>query len=157
MIERGGWFVLYRTGEAQGVARTGGSRRQPVFRLAHRSELVETGRFMTKTRMDSDTFLSHLRQSGLVADDELDAVLGRLPINDRGRPLARALVDHGLLTKFQAELLLVGRTNGFVLGQYRILDQLGQGGMGRVFKAEHVTMGRTVAIKVLAPQHTRTE
>jgi serine/threonine protein kinase len=110
-----------------------------------------------KIQMDSQTFLAHLRQSGLVDDDALDAALERIPATDRGRSIARALVQLGLLTKFQAELLLVGRTNGFVLGQYRILDQLGQGGMGRVFKAEHATMGRTVAIKVLAPQHTKTE
>jgi serine/threonine protein kinase len=107
--------------------------------------------------MDSDTFLEHLRQSGLVTEKDLDAALERVPITERGRTVARALVQLGLLTKFQAELLLVGRTSGFVLGQYRILDQLGLGGMGRVFKAEHLTMGRTVAIKVLAPQHTRTE
>jgi serine/threonine protein kinase len=107
--------------------------------------------------MDSETFLEHLRQSGLIAEKDLDAALERVPVSERGRSVARALVQLGLLTKFQAELLLVGRTNGFVLGQYRILDQLGQGGMGRVFKAEHLTMGRTVAIKVLAPQHTRTE
>ena len=44
-------------------------------------------------------------------------------------------------------------TSGFFLGQYKILDQLGQGGMGRVYKAIHLTMKRVVALKVLAPQH----
>ena len=112
---------------------------------------------LKRRRMDSQTFLTHLRHSGLVTDDELDAALERIPAAERGKPVARALVQQGLLTKFQAELLLIGRTNGFTLGQYRIVDQLGQGGMGRVFKAEHQTMGRTVAIKVLAPQHTKTE
>jgi serine/threonine-protein kinase len=112
---------------------------------------------LKRRRMDSQTFLTHLRHSGLVTDDELDAALERIPAAERGKPVARALVQQGLLTKFQAELLLVGRTSGFTLGQYRIVDQLGQGGMGRVFKAEHQTMGRTVAIKVLAPQHTKTE
>jgi serine/threonine protein kinase len=43
---------------------------------------------------------------------------------------------------------------GFVssyLGQYRILECLGSGGMGQVFLAEHPLMGRKVAIKVMAP------
>ena len=56
------------------------------------------------------------------------------------------LVEANLITKFQAELLLIGRTNGFFLGPYKILDQLGQGGMGRVYKAEHLAMKRTVAL-----------
>jgi serine/threonine protein kinase len=108
-------------------------------------------------KMSSSKFLANLRQSGLVPEEDLTAALEQVPATDRARTVARALVQIGLLTKFQAELLLIGRTSGFMLGQYRILDQLGQGGMGRVFKAEHVAMGRTVAIKVLAPQHTRTD
>lgn len=42
-----------------------------------------------------------------------------------------------------------------MLGHYRVLDSLGQGGMGQVFRAEHSVMGRVVAIKVL-PRHKAT-
>ena len=44
--------------------------------------------------------------------------------------------------------MLLGRSK-LTLGQYRILDQVGQGGMGRVFKARHAMMRRIVAVKVL--------
>jgi serine/threonine protein kinase len=106
---------------------------------------------------DRQTFLANLRQSGLVSADDLAALAPRLPESERGRVVARALVEQGVLTKFQAERLLVGITSGFVIGQYRILDQLGRGGMGRVFKAVHQTMNRIVALKVLAPHLVETE
>jgi eukaryotic-like serine/threonine-protein kinase len=37
------------------------------------------------------------------------------------------------------------------LGQYRILDELGRGGFGCVYKAMHVLMNRLVALKVISP------
>jgi serine/threonine-protein kinase len=111
----------------------------------------------TPTPVDSRTFLKRVQKSGLLEPRELKAAVKLLPETDRGRVVARALVDAGVLTKFQAELLLAGRTSGFNLGQYRILEQIGQGGMGRVYKAEHTAMGRVVAVKVLAPQHVKTE
>jgi len=110
----------------------------------------------TPQTIDRQTFLTNLRQSGLVTGDQMAKVMPRMPQTDRGLVLARAMVEQGMLTRFQAELLLVGRTNGFHLGQYRILDHLGRGGMGRVFKAEHQTMNRVVAIKVLAPHLCKT-
>jgi serine/threonine protein kinase len=106
---------------------------------------------------DRQTFLNNLLQSGLLTASELTDLAGRLPETPRGRVVARFLVEQGLLTKFQAERLLAGRTHGFVLGQYRILDQIGKGGMGRVFKAVHQTMNRVVALKILAPQLVETE
>lgn len=39
---------------------------------------------------------------------------------------------------------------GTALGQFRILAQLGQGGMGEVFLAEDTTLRRRVAIKRLS-------
>jgi serine/threonine protein kinase len=112
---------------------------------------------LTTTSMDRQTFLDHLVRSGLLDRDQLTKALDQLPDTHRARLVARSLVERGLLTKFQAEMLLAGRTNGFFLGQYRILEQLGRGGMGRVFKAVHQTMNRVVALKLVFASLLKTE
>lgn len=108
-------------------------------------------------RVSAQGFIDNIVESGLMDREELTRAIEGLPPTDRAKTIARHLVEKGRLTKFQAEKLLSGRTDGFILGQYRVLEELGRGGMGRVYKAVHQTMGRFVAIKLLAPDLTKTD
>ncbi|MGE3543670.1 MAG: serine/threonine-protein kinase, partial [Kofleriaceae bacterium] len=44
---------------------------------------------------------------------------------------------------------------GSVLGSYRVLELMGKGGMGYVYRAEHVKLGREVALKLLRSDYAR--
>ncbi len=65
--------------------------------------------------------------------------------------IADRLVVRGWLTRWQADMLLAGR-KAFFLGRYKLLDRIGGGGMGAVFKAQHTTMGRIVALKLMSSE-----
>jgi len=41
---------------------------------------------------------------------------------------------------------------GKAIGKYRVIRMIGEGGMGRVFLAEHVLLGRKMALKMLLPE-----
>jgi serine/threonine-protein kinase len=112
---------------------------------------------MNPAIIDRDTFLQNLRISKLLTTQQFRLVVDKLGQIQDTREIAKALASWKLLTKFQAKMLLMGRTGGYFLGPYKILDQLGQGGMGRVYKAMHQTMNRVVALKVLTPQLVNTE
>ncbi|MFO0952402.1 MAG: protein kinase [Isosphaeraceae bacterium] len=63
--------------------------------------------------------------------------------------LAREMVRRRWLTTYQADRLLDGKVDEVVLGPYLLLELLGEGGMGRVYKARHRLMNRVVALKVI--------
>jgi serine/threonine protein kinase len=81
-----------------------------------------------------------------LAEDSLAAEQSLEDVTDEA--LSKHLVRLGYLNRWQAEQLRHGRTK-FTLGPYRIVDAIGHGGMGYVFKGEHVLLGRIEAIKVL--------
>jgi serine/threonine protein kinase len=101
--------------------------------------------------------------SGLLTAEQLQATAVRVRAGDKrigtlddisDEQLASQLVQDGLLNPWQVEQLKDGRSK-FNLGPYQVIDSIGKGGMGQVFKGVHTMMGRVVAIKVL-PRHKST-
>src|SRR5436190_15999798 len=97
-------------------------------------------------------FVWDLRRSNLLDRGQLDQIVGEfLQKNPRAEPpaLAEYLVGQDILTQFQAERLLQGKTQGFVLGPFVLMDALGAGSMGTVYKAQSKTDSTWFAVKVL--------
>jgi len=104
-------------------------------------------------KLSLDEYLGLTEKSGLVAGDQLQAAkaeflqLGGGPEDAEG--FADFLRGKGLLTAWHNGKLLHRKYKGFFLGKYKFLDRIGSGGMGRVYLAEHVSLHRRSAIKVL--------
>src|SRR5579883_509697 len=101
-----------------------------------------------------EEFAADVIRSGLVPADVVARLQAELPPGPPGQdavPLARRLIQDRLLTPFQARKLLNGKIKGLILGGYRLLRPLGEGGMGKVYLAAN-DQGDQVAIKVLPPR-----
>jgi serine/threonine protein kinase len=94
-------------------------------------------------------FLDRLQDSKLLAAEELERAEALAP-GAGGKALGLALVEAGLLTSYQTDMVLSGRHEKLKIGNYDVLEKLGTGGTGTVFKARHRKMKRVVALKVLA-------
>jgi eukaryotic-like serine/threonine-protein kinase len=107
------------------------------------------------TKVTTNKLVDLLRRSNLVDEAKLTAFLesatrthGEAALEDQNR-LANLLIEANLITRWQADKLLAGKHRGFRLGKYKLLGQIGKGGMSSVYLAEHELMKRRVAIKVL--------
>src|SRR5262249_9383646 len=97
-----------------------------------------------------------LAESGLLDSAELLPGSGSQGAAD-GLVAAAELVAAGKLTRYQADAVLSRRFGDLRIGNYEILDRLGAGGEGTVFKARRRRMKRVVALKVLSREVVGTE
>src|SRR5436190_8155108 len=97
-------------------------------------------------------FVYELRRSNLIDRGQLDQVVGEyLKQSPRAdaQALAQHLIGQGVLSQFQAERVLSNKSQGLVLGPYVLVDAIGAGSMGTVYRAESKTDGQSYAVKVL--------
>ena len=101
----------------------------------------------------AEQFFETLQKSSLLSAEHMSQL--RKALDARGnvdpKALAGKLVERNLLTKWQADELMKGRGD-FFLGRYKLLDHLGAGARGTVYKAQHAAMNRIVALKVMSKQ-----
>jgi tRNA A-37 threonylcarbamoyl transferase component Bud32 len=101
-----------------------------------------------------EQFVELLSESGIMSAEDVRSFRESLPADKRAadvQEFARELVRQKKLTSFQATAIYQGRAPSLLYGNYVVLDKLGQGGMGMVFKARHRRMNRVVALKVMSP------
>ena len=107
----------------------------------------------------AEDFLRRVLGTRLLERDELRASLRGVPRDrrDDSTALADQLVRQGKLTRYQANKILAGVSQGLILGPFRILAPVGKGGMATVFLARDTRSGHLVALKVLPPKLAKAE
>jgi serine/threonine-protein kinase len=99
------------------------------------------------------SFLGALRASRLLSPAQLAEVERRANEAPAApQSLAQLLLQWGWATPYQMDQLFLGRGHNLVLGAYHLLDRIGEGATGYVFKARHAVMRRVVALKVIRPE-----
>ena len=96
-----------------------------------------------------EEFIQQLEDSGILTGGTITDFIPPKASPKNATELARELIRNKKLTKFQAEEVSKGNGKSLVLGNYVLLEKIGAGGMGEVYKAEHRRMHRIVAVKVL--------
>src|SRR5437879_28937 len=99
-----------------------------------------------------EQFIRNLYASGLWSRQQCDDGLKQLGPGAEaadGAALAKLFEMAGKLTAYQTKAISEGKFADLVIGNYEVLDRLGVGPMGTVYKGRHRQLKRVVAIKVL--------
>jgi serine/threonine-protein kinase len=96
-------------------------------------------------------FSDALRELELLEPEQFDQLPALAAASPASRDLARLLVRRGWLSAYQANQILQGKASLLVIGQYVLIDRIGEGGMGEVFKSRHRRLHKLAAVKIVRP------
>src|SRR5579872_3330241 len=107
-----------------------------------------------------DEFVRSLTDTGILPAEELTSLVSNIPEERASvdvEKLAKELVRQQKLTRFQASAIFRRQSRGLRFGDYIVLDKLGSGGIGQVFRAENRKSGKIVALKLLRARDRKSE
>lgn len=97
-----------------------------------------------------------LEDSRILPRPRFEELVGEiLPRCDDWHIVAPELVYRGWLTPYQAHQLLLGRGADLVVGSYVLLEPIGEGGMGVIYRARNWKLDTPAAVKVIRPDRVR--
>lgn len=97
----------------------------------------------------SKDLLTVLRKTQLLSPEQITLLDSTQSAQSEPRGMAREILQRGWMTPFQVNQVLQDKGQELVLGNYVLLERLGEGGMGAVFKALDRPNNRMVAIKII--------
>ncbi len=103
------------------------------------TEILELIQELTKSRILSEEQIQQFCKKN-------DAIVRDAHTRER---FCQALLAAKLISQYQMGRILAKQTSSLIFGNYLLLDRLAAGTVGVVFKAEHLFVGRHVAIKML--------
>ena len=91
-----------------------------------------------------------IRQHRLLEPAQLEEMTRSLaPNHTDPRGLAKELIQRNWLTPYQINQLFKGNAADLAFDNFVLLERIGEGGMGQVFKARHRRLGQIVALKII--------
>ena len=102
--------------------------------------------------MDSETgqlIVQALRDSGSFSEEALTSAATLCETEDDPTAIAQNLLNSQLFTMYQARKFVKGRLTDLFFGKYFIQEKIGEGGMGRVYRAINRETQQAVALKVV--------